>query len=121
MFFPYSLLASEWHGGGQVAVANDAHAIVRYGLIVLCKRCIASGSSGQVDDHGSIAHSAEHGFGDEYGRFLTGYLCGGDDDIGFGNAFGDLLLLASVCSLRFVLRHNHRLWKHRQLLPLPQI
>ena len=88
-----------WHGGGQVGLANEGHAVHLHGLAGLGERAVAAHTawataSRNVHNHRARLHAVHHGLGDQSGRGAAGNEGGADDDVGRGHALGHFHRLA---------------------------
>jgi hypothetical protein len=83
------------HGGGQIGLADDRHAVHLDGLVGDRERAVAphatgAASGGDVDDHRARLHALDHRLADQRGGRATGNQRRADHHVGRRHALGHL-------------------------------
>ena len=84
------------HGGRQVGVTDDQHAVLHDFLAGLGQLAVPARLGGEVDDDRAGAHGLDHLLGDQAWRRTPWDQGGGDDRIGLSDARRDQLRLAAL-------------------------
>ena len=84
----------------QIRLSDQRNAVLLHRAAGFGQRAVAAVRRSQVDDHRARLHRLDHLFGDEHRRRAARDQRGGDDDVGGGDALGDLDLLPVEPALR---------------------